>query len=488
MASDLALENSVPASAFGLRKSGLHVFLVCVACAYYLLNAPILLAHYDLGWHLAAGDLIRTQRAIPFHDPFSFTAGDRQWLNLSWGWDVLASIVVQYAGFGGLALLVTVAGGAIVFYLASLALGRGASSVPAAIAVLAASLLYPAFTAFPNIYLAASPNMVTMLFSVFFYGECLARSRRMILLPGLMLLWANLHGGFLMGLGIIGLFGGVALIRRDWPACKSFAAVGFAALAATFINPLGWHIYGAATATVGNFVQSEITEWLPYYRNIEWPGSLPGIAYILTFIALEIRYRAPCPLEARLMAWLFLVLGFYQFRYMAFFFLFSTIPFALGLDRLLPRQADGLAAEKSFWIGGLAVACALPLIVLRTDFDLPPMLPLQDVRWLQTHLPHARLLNHWNYGGMLIYRTHGTIPVFVDGRAATVYPDSVLRDYFKLTQWTVNEGDWDAVLAKYKIDTVLWIRSHQELRQFLVGKRGWKDTYEGAFVSIYTKP
>jgi hypothetical protein len=118
----------------------------------------------------------------------------------------------------------------------------------------------------------------------------------------------------------------------------------------------------------------------------------------------------------------------------------------------------------------------------------PQVLSEQDVLYLQINLPHARLLNHWNYGGILIFRTRGAIPVFVDGRAATVYPDALLRDYFSLVQREINESAWDAVLEKYQVDTVLWVKGHEELRRFLVGKRGWKEAYAGSYASIYVKP
>ena len=81
------------------QRSGIYVFLISFACVYYLSNAPLLLGHYDLGWHLAAGDLIRERGNIPFQDPWSFTLGDRQWYNLSWLWDVIASAVFQYTQF-----------------------------------------------------------------------------------------------------------------------------------------------------------------------------------------------------------------------------------------------------------------------------------------------------------------------------------------------------------------------------------------------------
>ncbi len=90
---------------------------------------------------------------------------------------------------------------------------------------------------------------------------------------------------------IVGIFCGVALLRRDWANFKIYGLAGAGCFIATFINPLGWHIYEGVTATFGHFVQAYITEWWPYYRNITMPGSIPGIVYILIFVALELRHR-----------------------------------------------------------------------------------------------------------------------------------------------------------------------------------------------------
>jgi hypothetical protein len=472
-------------SAVQPRRAGLILFLVALTSLYYLLNAKILLGHYDLGWHLAAGDLIRAAGKIPAHDPWSFTAGAQPWINLSWGWDVLASALFQHTGFAGLVLMVLVIGAAITALLVIICLRGGASPMASAIAVLIAALLYPAFAAFPNVYLAAAPNLATMLFATIFYGACLSR-RHLILLPALMLPWANLHGGFVMGIGVIGVFCGVALLRRDWPGVKLFAAVAAACVFASLCNPLGWQIYPAASTTVGNYVQAYITEWLPYHRNITLPGSIPGMLYMAVFAVLDLKGRGRAPLEARLLSWLFLALGFYQFRYMAFFFLFSALPLALHLDRLLPPRPQ---IEKSLGLIGVVIACALPLVFwqMQLSFGLAPLVSQQDVRFLQANYPRARLLNHWNLGGDLIFHARGIPPIFVDGRAATAYPESLLRDYFPLTDEAVNEAAWDATLAKYKIDTVLWMKSHDALRQFLVGKRGWKEVHTGAYASLYVR-
>src|SRR5579872_6694124 len=241
-----------------VQTSGVYTFLIAVTGIYYLANASLLLCHYDLGWHLAAGDLIRERGSVPFQDPWAFTLGDRQWYNLSWLWDVAASFVFQYAGFSGLTLLVVACGAIIVGYLTSACLRSGASVLAVCISVFSVSVLYPAF--------AAPPNTSTMLFCVIFYVECLNKTRR-FLLPAMMALWANLHGGFVLGFLIIGLFGGVALLRRDWTNVRAYGFTGAACVVAILINPLGWHIYDGVMATLGHFVQAYITEWMSYYKN-----------------------------------------------------------------------------------------------------------------------------------------------------------------------------------------------------------------------------
>jgi len=303
------------------QGAGIYIFVISFVCLYYVLNAPALLAHYDLGWHLAAGDLIRDQGRIPFQDPWSFTSAGRQWFNLSWLGDVIASVIFQYTGFSGLIFFVVVCGAFIAGYLTSVCLSSGASPIAVWISVFSACLLYPAFATVPTIYLSASPNTYTMVFCAIFYGECAKRTRRVFLLPAIMVLWANLHGGFLLGLPIVGVFSGVALLKRDWTNFKIYTIALIGCFAATFINPLGWHIYEGVSTTVGHFVQAYIDEWLPYYHNMALPGSIPGIVYIAIFIALELRHRTLAPIEPRLLSWIFLLLGLYQFRYLSFFFI-----------------------------------------------------------------------------------------------------------------------------------------------------------------------
>src|SRR5580704_2366622 len=87
--------------------------ILAVLGPYIFVIAAPLLGHTDLGWHLAAGDLIRSQGSVPAHDPWSFTAGQTPWINHSWLWDVAASMLFQYGRFTALILVTIVLGGMI---------------------------------------------------------------------------------------------------------------------------------------------------------------------------------------------------------------------------------------------------------------------------------------------------------------------------------------------------------------------------------------
>lgn len=477
-----------PTAAHMFGSFGPYVLIVAVTCSYYVAIAPLLLGHTDLGWHLAAGDLIRSQGSVPAHEPWSFTAGDTRWYNLSWLWDVVASLLFRYGHFTALILATIFLGGLIAGGLAAICLKSHATPVAACIAVIFACILYPTF-AVPDVFLAASPNIATLLFCVAFYGACLFR-RHLWIAPLVMALWVNMHGGFVLGFFILGVFAAVAVVRRNASAFSAYFIATLACLAATLVNPLGWHVYEGVLSTLGHFVQHYITEWQPYLGAMTFPQCIPACAYILLFAVLELTGRNAAPAEARLLSWCFLLLGLWQLRYLSIFFLFSTLPVALNLSHLRLSVLRHAISEAMLGVVGLSVLGLLPLLywhAVPAQPRLPPIYPEAELAYLEQHFPHAHLLNHWNYGGFLIFRNRGAIPLFVDGRAATAYPDTLLRDYFDLITWEVDAAAWKRVLGRYDIDTVMWPKAHTQLASFLVGTQKWTQVYSGDVANIYVR-
>ena len=151
----------------------------------------------DVWWHLRAGKEILDSGVIR-HDSFSYTKAGADWIDHSWGSEVIMSLLWRGLGYGGLELLagtLALLGGVFVFLMSS-----GDAHVRAA-AVACASLTASIFLASPR------PQMFSYaLTGAGLYVLFLRRFRgrdALWLIPVLMLVWANLHGGFAIGLLLI---------------------------------------------------------------------------------------------------------------------------------------------------------------------------------------------------------------------------------------------------------------------------------------------
>ena len=466
------------------------LFVVALVCIYYVVIAPFFVGHYDLGWHLAAGDLIRTQGSVPEHDPWSFTAGTKQWFNLSWLWDVINSLLFEAGGFTAIILETLLVGVLVAVGLFAICVANGAAPLAAAVAVFLACILYPAFAA-PDIFLGATPGVITVLGCVVFYAACL-KPRALWMTPPTMVLWVNMHGGFVVGPALIGAFMAMAVLRGELAVAGRYALFLAISVAATLINPLGVHVYQGLLGTLGHFALQYITEWQPFFRVVPFPQAVPFCMYALLFAVLELADWRRGRIEARLLSWCFLAAGLWKLRYLSMFFVFSSLPIAVHLGNLLPGLLARPTDNHRIGISGLIVLFCLPLLYARVVPPgvgfLPQTFPEQEIDYLSAQRPHARLLNHWNYGGFLIFKTRGAIPVFVDGRSATAYPDDLLRAYFALSQWEVDPAAWEGVLQRYDIDTVMWPKAHLPLQQYLTASLGWRLAYVGPIANIYVRP
>jgi hypothetical protein len=471
------------------HHTGTCLLVVTLVCIYYVVIAPFFLGHYDLGWHIAAGDLIRHEGAVPLHDPWSFTAGSQEWFNLSWLWDVLQSVLLQFGGFTAIILETLLVGAAVAAVLFAVCIGEGAGPVAAGVAVFLSCMLYPTF-AVPDIFLGATPGVITVLGCVVVYAACL-RPRLLWVMPLVVAVWVNMHGGFIVGPCMVGLFMGIALLKREWRLGRRYLLFLALSVAATLVNPHGVFVYRGVLGTLGHFALDYITEWQPYFRVVAFPVTIPFCLFALLFAALELADRRGGPLAARLMCWGFLLAGLWKLRYLSIFLPLAALPVALHLTRLFPRALGRPVDDRKLGVAGLVVLACLPVLYWQSVPARPGFLaqttPEEEIDYLSAHLPHARLLNHWNYGTFLIFRTRGAIPVFVDGRSATAYPDSVLRDYFPLSQWQVDPARWEKVLKKYDIDTIMWPKSHLALETFLTGQEGWTLAFAGPIANIYVR-
>jgi hypothetical protein len=187
----------------------------------------------DLAYHVKAGELMVDQRAILHTDVLAWPTVGRPWVDQNWGAQVLLYAVWRVGGFPLLAVsngLITVAAWVLV---AAACRRRTDSLRPVAAALLAGYLAAaPAFSARPQMF-------SVLLFAVEIYLLEVARTRRRVALaiPLLMPLWANLHGAFAVGLGLLAIEAIAAAWRRDRQGVLRFLAAGVLGVRGLLANP-----------------------------------------------------------------------------------------------------------------------------------------------------------------------------------------------------------------------------------------------------------
>ncbi len=163
----------------------------------------------DTGWHILTGQWILANHRIPHEDIFSFTMPGQPWFAWEWLWDVTFAWVHAHGGLGSVVAVNMVIVCLTFALLYRLVLRRcGNPLVAVSLTALAA--------AGSSIHWLARPHLFTALFMVIFLAILdrvhAGRKRLLWLLPAIMIPWTNLHGGFFIGIILVGTYAGGELL------------------------------------------------------------------------------------------------------------------------------------------------------------------------------------------------------------------------------------------------------------------------------------
>ncbi|BFU93939.1 MAG: conserved membrane protein of unknown function [Nitrospira sp.] len=468
----------------------------------------------DFGWHLRTGlDLLRSGLRLPALDPYSHTMPDWPWVEHAWLTDVtIGALYASWAGgLGVIVLFGAIAAGAWL-------IAAGTASVPRYARWFIATL--SVWVALP--YLGARTQLVSWL-GLAVLLRLLSRPARSSWrwIPLLFLLWANLHGGFVLGLALMSVVALalwlMQLLRAKWTSRfgpideSSFAQADLrrlvlltaASALVTLVNPYGWRLHGEIIDSLANqFMVDELQEWQPLSL-----ATTAGRGYALYLAVLGVAmccwYRRHEPV--RWAVWL--VFLWFSLRHMRNIpvFLIISLPLAAELtaaafDRLNRSLGAGGPAIRCGMLAG-AVAAAIVLIwegpghlhhVVRSGTEparyfRTTSYPIEAVDWIKAHPAQvgARLYNDYGYGGFLLW----WMPehkIFIDGRmpAWRIGDRRIFQDYIALTQ---REPVDLSVLEKYAVDWAL-VRRDTSLDRALHREPKWVRVYEDEKVSLYVMP
>lgn len=397
-------------------------------------NVFTVFGDHDFFWHLKTGEWIWQNHSLPAEDPFAYTTpahiAGRHLFTLTSYWisQLLSYLLYRGGGFPALVALRAVLAGLLLWVM--FRQNRGDRLIFMSLLVLALVVL--------RLYPLERPQTFSFVCFAALFGllsdflkpapERPKSRAHWFALPLLMIVWANLHGGFIAGQMLILAFLVLEGIKFLHPALgpltregyRRLLVAGLLGLAGSLCNPNTWHgLAFLATPTPADWqVNIEYLSTVFLVRSLNlYQMVVYWLLLLLALLGFIARRDKPDLTSTAILTGLGLV-SFIQCRYVPFFLVVAVPGAALSLSRWKARQwfAAGLA--------GLALCVGL----FFSWRDRTLLLDVGSGRWTDASMPaeqadfilandlKGNMYNHWGWGGYLIWRLAPARKVFIDGR------------------------------------------------------------------------
>jgi len=474
-------------------------FIILMLCLFLMTLRPI--ADPDFWWHLRTGQLIVQTHSIPQTDPFSFTRIGQPWITHEWLSEILIYALFRLGNYGLLIFTfsIIITASFLLTYLRSPAETR--PYVAGFVLLLGAVSTAPTWGVRPQMISLLLTSLVLFLLDRFRRDGQL---RFLIPLPLITLIWVNLHAGYFLGLGLVGIHIAGELIDllvarfskservKAVPTLKSILSLCITlgiCILATLANPNGIRIiiYPFQTLTSPS-MQQFIQEWFsPDFHQLMWQ---PLAWLILALIGVGmISKKTISPTN---------ILLTIVFGYAALISMRNIPFFALAAIPVLAEQVGSLIKIRTMVqipsrLSRLMVPVILSCIILITGLRFTQIVqeqpktetenfPKTAVDWLEKNAPTGNLFNSYNWGGYLIWRMYPQGQVYIDGRA-DVYGDAFIFNYLSI--YNTAPG-WEDKLNNQAIQTVL-VESDAPLANLLRQSPDWRIAFSDKLSTIFIK-
>lgn len=471
-----------------MARAVVPLFAGAAAYLIFLSIGEILLRDSDTLWQIRIGQWIVEHGAMPTTDVHSFTRLGEPWMSSSWLAQVLFAISYGWLDWAGPVILTSLAIGATVAVFMHFM--DGYLDPARAIFLVTLAVLESAT------HFLARPHMLAFPVMVAFLGGLLAAADRRSapswwLLP-LLALWANLHGGFVLGLALIGPIGLEALWcceRKDRVTLAlRWALFGMAAVVACCCTPYGWNtLLGAAKILSLGKLLSMIWEWMPANFG-EW-SFFEFFLLGLIGLAFHRGLTLSVPRIILLLGLLWMALSHARnieiFAFIAPLVLAKPFAEQLGTLRTRVPAREGPSRFHVMMLAALAVTVAgwastKAFVTYHPFTFLESQMPVKAVDLLQQRKAE-RIFSTSPFGGYLLTRD---IKAFIDGRAE-LYGEQFVIDYFD----AVTAKDVETLLNlldTYKIDATL-LTPTLPATKVLDHLPGWKRLYADGIAVVHVR-
>ena len=434
--------------------------------------------------HIATGQWMIAHGAVPHSDPFSYTIPGAPWNAHEWLSELLMAEAYRLAGLSGLNVLFGFAIAATGFFLA-VTLLRFLPPVPALI-VLTFALAHLG----ENVQ--ARPHILVLPVLVLWMGELLAarheqRAPGWILIP-LMVLWANLHGSFFLGLCLLAPFALEAAIaaKEKWPhALRSWAMISAGSLLAALVTPTGVSGLVFPLKLMAMTSLSLIVEW----QSAIFVGITSFEVCLLGALFFCLMRGVKMPVIRLLLLLGLLHEALQHRRHIMIVVLIGAMLLAEPIAGALRSRATTQPAQPLFaylrWAGAVLCLFLLALSVVRLAIAKPlvdaNLVPVTALAHVPPSIARQPVFNQYNLGGYLMFI--GVRP-FIDGRA-DMYGDAFMTNYAHI----VTDQDKNALQQTFAKYGVVWtvFAPGQPFNAFLDELPGWRVLYRDKFAVVHVR-
>jgi len=464
-----------------------------------------LLGDVDTGYHIRAGEYILETFSIPKDDIFSFITPTLPWTAHEWLSEMIMALVHKAFGLTGVVLFFAFII-SLVYYLFYKMIKTDKDNIILTTFIILLVLISS------QIHWLARPHIFSLLLTLIWYYLLdqyqYHNKNYLYIFPPIMLLWVNLHGGFLAGFILLGiyLFGnGVKFItsqnaERDIYKKKAgfLGLITVACLFVSLVNPYTYHILLFPFNLVSNkFIMDHVSEFMsPNFHDLY--AKPFEFLLILTLIVLSISKKVLNIIEL-IMLILFIHMSLYSARYVPLFCIIIA-PILMKLTgplleesngkliQFFKKRAENISEMDASARGYLWPVFSVVLVVvfaagniINYKFDIKTK-PVAAVEFLKKEHIKGNMFDNDEFGDYIIYAAWPEYKVFVDGRS-DMYGVDIMKEYLKVI--SIKPG-WDEVLKKYNITWIIY-NAKTALSVLLMERDDWELIYADKVANIFVK-
>jgi len=441
----------------------------------------------DIWGHVRFGLEILDARALHETDQYSFTS-DRPWINHEWLSEVVFGAAWRAGGTPGLILVKLACAFGTLALVAGTLKQRGISGHPRLmlLGLTLIGILPRIAQVRPQIF---SVVLFAALIRVFVYSEVRGTGALLWTIP-IVVIWTNVHGGWLVGLGTVGLWcAGEAYALRTQRNRAVFALTCAAAAAmATLLNPYGVGLWQFLLETV-RFGREGIREWGPVWS--EPTTILVWGLFALVIVAALRRTTRPRNPATVIIPIVWGLLAFRVNRLDAFFALSVIGLLAEPVASFFRRRSSERDPLPRVWrAGGVAAALAVMLAVPMSrraftciGFYTPRWPEPQVIEFMHNRQLSGRMVTDFNWGEYGIWHMPRSVKISMDGRRETVYTDRTVTGHLRFYTGTDEGLEY---LQELDADYIWLPRWFPVLP--LLEERGWIPIFEGPRSTVLARP